>query len=89
MRKRRASSFRMLRVAKLGKPPKMTEAEKEGAAILTRVWDKLQQHGKRRDKLKTEKTKQKYIAGDVLWESMFLVSKIRGRIRAGKYTEAR
>lgn len=77
--------LRVRKVPKMGKAPVMTPEEKEGADLLTQVWDRLQQHGKAKDKLKTPRAKAKYIDGEVLWEAMFLVSKIRGRIRAGKY----
>lgn len=75
-RYRQARTNRAKKVPKLGKAPVMTREEKEGADLLTRVWDRLQQHGKARDKLKTLRAQKKYISGEVLWESMFLVSKI-------------
>lgn len=73
---------------RLGKPPVMTEREAEGVALLTRVWGRLQQQGQARDKARTHKTKAKYHPGDVLWDTMVLVSKVRGRLRRGKYREA-
>ena len=74
---------------KLAKAPKLTAEEQEGVDILTRVWVRLQTEGLKRDRLKTKKAqaraKETCIDGEVLFETLFLVSKIRGRIRAGRY----
>ncbi len=78
-------------VPKLRKAPKLTPDEQVGVDLLTRVWERLQAHGLKRDRLKTkkaqERAKQTCIDGEVLFESLFLVSKLRGRIRAGRYRD--
>jgi hypothetical protein len=73
------------RTKRLPKPrpaPKLTQDEKEGAELLTRVWVRIQAVSRERDKARSKK---KYFEGDILWDSMFLVSKVRGRLRRGYY----
>lgn len=74
------------KVVKLRKAPAMTPDEKEGVAIIDRAWVRLQEHGRKRDKLKANSRAQKmYLTGEVLWETMYLLKKVRGRIREGKF----
>lgn len=81
--------MRATKVPKMRKAPVLTDEERAGTEILTRAWDRLQQHGRRRDALRTIAAQKKYIPGDILWDSMHLISKIRGRIRDGKYRASR
>lgn len=84
---RRSTRLRKMKVRDLRPAPVLTEEERVGVDLLDRVWLRLQLHGRYRDGLSkgAVKTREKCIPGDVLWDTMMLVSKIRGRLRAGKY----